>query len=1088
MRLLQLDDGLNFSLADFAEDKVPRYAILSHTWGRDGDEVTYKDIIDGTGSSKAGYDKLRFCAVQAKNDGLIYCWIDTCCIDKTNAAELTESINSMFRWYQNAAKCYVFLVDVSVHTSANDIYPQLRKSRWFTRGWTLQELVAPKCVEFFSQQGEKLGDKKSLGEQIHQITGISVHALRGEPLSHFSIDERMSWAANRTTRRPEDKIYSLLGIFDIHMEAIYGEGEHHASRRLLRELEGYSENHQLSELLRNQLRVSPFPKQPKIPLVNPVWTVPFERNPRFIGRELEMARLEDMLFGKHRTAKIAITGLGGVGKTQVIIELLFRIAEKQKHCSVIWISAVNTESMCQSYLYAVGKLGIAKWESEKANVKRLVQEHLSKESAGQWLLVFDNTDDIDMWFSKTTGQQPGQGTHPLVDYLPTSKQGAVVFTTRDRKIAAKLAQSNVVDIPAMEENAATELLAKYLVYPDLVHRQKATNTLLFQLTYLPLAIVQAAAYINENAISIADYLLLLAEQEEEVIDLLSEEFEDSGRYRNIKNPVATTWLISFDQIRQRDQLAADYLSFMACIEPKDIPQSLLPPGTSRKKEVNALGTLTAYSFVCKRSTDDCFELHRLVHLATRNWLRKEGLLEKSTEKAMLRLEEVFPDHDHHNRTVWRKYLSHASYLLHNRIGVDDGDVRTNLLCKLGRCLYQEGRLKEAETALLLVIKTHEKRLLTNHSETLTSIGNLASTYRKQGRLTEAEALEVQVMKTRKRKLGTDHPDTLTSMANLASTYRKQGQWAKAEALDVQVMETRKTKFEADHPHTLTSMANLASTYRKQGRWTEAEALFVEVMKIRKMKLGAGHPDTLTSMANLASTYWHQGRWTEAEALDVQVIKDSKAKLGVDHPDTLISMANLASTYWKQGRWTEAETLDVQVMETRKTKLGADHPDTLTSMANLASTYWNQNRWKEAEALFIQVIRINKAKVGADHPNTITNISNLASTYWRQGQWAEAEALFVQVMETRKKKLGTDHPNTLTSMNNLAFAWKSQGFISQAITLMENCRRLRAIVLGPRHPLTLSSHKSLTIWQAETIQSNKRDGAGRGPTARLSCAH
>ena len=284
MRLLQLDDGPSFSLADFAEDEVPRYAILSHTWGRDGEEVTYKDIVDGTGNGKAGYDKLRFCAVQAKNDGLGYCWIDTCCIDKTNTAELTESINSMFRWYQKAAKCYVFLADVSTPASDDDRDSQLRKSRWFTRGWTLQELIAPKCVEFFSQQGERLGDRKSLERKIHQITSISIHALRGEPLSHFPIDERMSWAANRTTKRPEDKVYSLLGIFDIHMEAIYGEGEHHASRRLLRELERYSENHQLSELFHDRLKVSPS-KQPKTPLVNPTWIVPFEWDPRFTGRE-----------------------------------------------------------------------------------------------------------------------------------------------------------------------------------------------------------------------------------------------------------------------------------------------------------------------------------------------------------------------------------------------------------------------------------------------------------------------------------------------------------------------------------------------------------------------------------------------------------------------------------------------------------------------------------------------------------------------------------------------------------------------------------------------------------------------------------
>jgi hypothetical protein len=212
MRLLQFDDD-RFSLTEFAEDESPRYAILSHVWGLDGDEVTYKDILDGTGSGKAGYDKLHFCAAQATKDGLRYCWIDTCCIDKTNAAELTESINSMFRWYQNAIKCYVFLADVSTPVSEDDKDSQLRNSRWFTRGWTLQELIAPRYVEFFSQKRERLGDRKSLEKQIQQVTGISIHALRGEPLSHFTIDERLSWAANRITKRPEDKVYSLLGIF-----------------------------------------------------------------------------------------------------------------------------------------------------------------------------------------------------------------------------------------------------------------------------------------------------------------------------------------------------------------------------------------------------------------------------------------------------------------------------------------------------------------------------------------------------------------------------------------------------------------------------------------------------------------------------------------------------------------------------------------------------------------------------------------------------------------------------------------------------------------------------------------------------------
>lgn len=202
-----------------------------------------------------------------------------------------------------------------------------------------------------------------------------------------------------------------------------------------------------------------------------------------------------------------------------------------------------------------------------------------------------------------------------------------------------------------------------MVNLDLTKNQPDTESLLAQLTYLLLVIVQAATYINENRITLADYLSLLAGQEEEVIDLLSEEFEDEGRYPNIKNPVTTTWLISFDHIRNRDPLAADYLSFMACVDPKDIPQSLLPAGASRKKETDAIGTLVAYSFVIRRPADLALDLHRLVHLATRNWLRKEGLITQWTEKAISRLEEVFPDHSHKNRSLWRIYLPHVRFAL-----------------------------------------------------------------------------------------------------------------------------------------------------------------------------------------------------------------------------------------------------------------------------------------------------------------------------------------------------------------------------------------------------------------------------------------
>lgn len=286
------------------------------------------------------------------------------------------------------------------------------------------------------------------------------------------------------------------------------------------------------------------------------------------------------------------------------------------------------------------ELNIPGYDSDHADVKKLVQEYLSKDSSGQWLLVFDNYDDIDMWTMERPAPDDSSGR--LIDYLPKNRKGSIVFTTRDRKAAVRLAHQNVIDVKEMGEAEASQVLRRYHVDPDLADNEDAVKELLEELTGLPLAIVQAAAYINENYIDLMEYLALLTEQEEDVIDLLSTDFEDEGRDCRTRNPVATTWLVSFVQIRRRDPLAAEYLSFIACLDRKDILQPLLPPGTSRKKETDAIGTLAAYSFDLRRQAESMLDIHRLVHLGMRNWLRNADMLTHWSKKAMERLNDVLP--------------------------------------------------------------------------------------------------------------------------------------------------------------------------------------------------------------------------------------------------------------------------------------------------------------------------------------------------------------------------------------------------------------------------------------------------------------
>lgn len=246
MRLLECDGSDIRVTKDFVRnDQIPPYAILSHTWG--DNEVVFRDFDEGLLSAdamkKVGFDKIRFCGRQAERNGLRYFWVDTCCIDRSNSTEVQEAINSMFRWYKRSVRCYAYLSDVSVGgASVEDLsadtswHEEFVASKWFTRGWTLQELIAPNSVELFSRDWRRLGDKSSLEPLIVKATEIPAAALRGTRLSEFSVDERFRWAAGRSTLREEDQAYALLGIFGIHVPLIYGEGREGAMRRLREEI------------------------------------------------------------------------------------------------------------------------------------------------------------------------------------------------------------------------------------------------------------------------------------------------------------------------------------------------------------------------------------------------------------------------------------------------------------------------------------------------------------------------------------------------------------------------------------------------------------------------------------------------------------------------------------------------------------------------------------------------------------------------------------------------------------------------------------------------------------------------------------
>jgi tetratricopeptide (TPR) repeat protein len=548
----------------------------------------------------------------------------------------------------------------------------------------------------------------------------------------------------------------------------------------------------------------------------------------------------------------------------------------------------------------------------------LVKAWLERKERGRLLMVIDNADDIQLFFGQHNRlANAGSSSYEksLGQYLPECSHGAILVTTRNKQTGSRLAKGNrPVEVGRMDEDETAQLLRARLGGIDAASDESAA--LSSRLEHLPLALVQAAAFIQENTITISHYLRLLDEREQNVIDLLSEEFETDGRDSETPRAVAETWILSLDQIQRQNIFAGELLSLMSLFDRQAIPVEFLSryskqQGQEQRGEIQltkALGVLKAFCFVVE-DKDGRFDMHRLVQLVTQRWLDRKRTMDRFAEQALSVVSQAYPYGHYENRAICSALLPHVYAVLRlvSTGSKDERLARASLLhCVAGFFSYR-GQWNEAERFQLQARGLRREVLREEHHDTLSSMADLASTYANQGRWKEAELLEVQVMETRKRVLGSEHPDTLSSMANLASTYANQGRWKEADRLYVQVMETRKTK------------------------------MFVQVMETCKTKLGAYHPDTLTSMVNLASRYRKQGRWEEVESLEVQVMEARKRVLGEEHPSTLTSMANLAHTWKSQDRLEDALDLMKTCFHQQQQVLGRDHPDTVSTLSIL--TEW-----------------------------------------------------------------------------------------------------------------------------------------------------
>ncbi|KAJ7927289.1 hypothetical protein B0H13DRAFT_1861474 [Mycena leptocephala] len=748
--------------------------------------------------------------------------------------------------------------------------------------------------------------------------------------------------------------------------------------------------------------------------------------------------------GKQRI--YVLYGLGGAGKTQISLKF---IAESLLFTDRFFLDASTTETidMGLKSIATTRKIGESPQDALKWFTAK--QDH--------WLLFFDNADDPQIDLNK---------------FLPKCNHGNIVITSRNPGLRGYGQHSHVSD---MYEKEAVDLLLKCASQDTTSTNGQIAAEIVKALSYFPLAIVQAGAFILESG-ALDTYLELFRKNRARLLREKPAQTHDDYSWT-----VYTTWKMSFDKLTQP---AAMFLQLCSFLHREGISEEIFSRaatyrfpswGPTKKELENPLEFLSylstpieewdtlsfleltneikAYSLISFDPERKLFSIHPLVHAWGRTLIANPELYHSIMGAILGMAISAIPVQDRQLASL--RLLPHVESVL--RVNRESSpDFRS----QYGLVFYWAGKYTEAKDLQKAVLAKQQQLLGDDHPDTLRIMGDLAVTYRKLGEFMKAEELELIVLKKQKELLGDDHPDTLRAMGNLAATYRGLKRFTKAEELEIIVLEKRKQLLGDNHPDTLLAMADLAVIYEELKEFTKAEELESVVLERRKQLLGDDHPDTLRAMANLAVTCRHLKEFTKAEELGVVVLEKRKQLLGNDHPDTIHVMTNLAVTYRTLKEFTKAEELQVVVLEKQKQLLGEDHRHTLIAMANLAATYRALKVFTKAEELEIIVLGKRKQLLGDDHPDTLLAMANLAVTYRKLKEFIKAEELQLVVLAKRKQLLGDGHPDTLRAMANLAVTYGTLKEFTKAEELGVVVLEKRKQLLGNDHPDTLRAMGNL----------------------------
>jgi tetratricopeptide (TPR) repeat protein len=807
-----------------------------------------------------------------------------------------------------------------------------------------------------------------------------------------------------------------------------------------------------------------------------LWNVPYQRNLFFTGRERELGALHDTLQAESAVAlchPLGISGLGGIGKTQTALEYAYRYAGEYQ--AVLWVRADSLPALTSSFVEVARVLELPEHhERDQRIIVAAVLRWLRQNS--QWLLIFDNMDDLSI-------AEP---------FLPKAGPGHILFTTRAHAFG-EFAQP--LEVRQMEpETGALLLLRRASILHLQALLEAATRNerdsacaISQELDGLPLALDQAGAYIKETPYLLADYLSLYRQRRSDLLQTRGELNKDYPA------SVATTWSLSFEKMTQANATSAELLHLCAFLAPDTIPEEIFTTGAPYLGKIlapvaadplqfdRACQDALRFSLIDREPDVQTLTIHRLVQAVLQDSLPSKTCAAWK-RSAVSAVKATFPNPQFENWAFCERLSPHALVCANwiEKENMTDFEA-TELLNSAGSYLDQRSRYSEAERLYKLTLLIREKLFGFRHEEVAPVLNNLAGLYRRQGNYMEAESLFKRAISIFERRFGPDRPITAVSLSSLGNLYMDQGRYAEAEAMYVRALAITEKQKGSDHPETAVRLNNLAKLYEVLGKYAQAEALYIRLLSITEQHLGAGHPETATRLNNLATLYEAQGRVAIAGELYLRALEIDEQAYGPDHPGVAIDLNNLALLYSNQGKYEEAQPLFQRALSINERKFGARHPEVAKNLHNLGDLYRRTGQNTEAEGAYKRALSIKMQYLGAAHTSMAHTLNGLALLYMEQRKYAEAEPLYRRALALCEEQLGANHPKTAIALNNLAGLYDEQGMYTVAAPLYQRALSIAEEQLGTAHALTQAI-------QASYIALMQNRASIRDPTFKTERFH